>query len=186
MKALIWKCLIGATALLAFSAQAVPVDCPTSPTNYVGLVSGASACQYDTEVSQDFNHDPLTVNTQGFFGASDWSVITHGQNQSGTSGSWALDPANWGNFAEIMLVFKGGNANSGSFLVSFLLETDVSSGTWESPFKSPLFDFRNPRDLSHISYYGRGEGVSVPESSPLALMLLGLLGLGFARRKTRQ
>lgn len=185
MKTLFWKSLVASLALLASAVSAAPVTCPTSPTNYVSLVSGASECQYDTEVGQDFNHNPLTVNVQAFFDADDWTVIQHGQNQSGTSGSWSMDADIWSSFSEIMLVFKSGNLASGSFLVAFLLEEGVTSGTWESPFRRPLFDFKNPKDLSHISYYGRGEGVSVPESSPFALMLLGFLGLALARRKTR-
>src|SRR5690606_33294462 len=161
MKTLFWKGLVASLALLASAVNAAPVTCPTSPTNYVSLVSGASECQYDTSVGQDFNHDPLTVNTQAFFGADDWTVIQHGQNQSGTSGSWSMDADIWSSYSEIMLVFKAGSLASGSFLVAFLLEEGATSGTWDSPFRSPLFTFRGPKDkivdLSHISYYGRGE-----------------------------
>lgn len=187
MKILFWKSLVAGLAFVASVVNAAPVSCPASPVNYVSLVSGAAECQYDTSVGQDFNHNPLTVNTQAFFGADDWTVIKHGEGQSGASGSWALDDDIWNSFGEIMLVFKSGSLQSGSFLVAFLLEAGVTSGEWITPFRSPLFDFKNPRNLSHISYYGRGTPVvSVPESSPLALMLLGLLGLAVARRKARK
>lgn len=180
------KGLLIAMSLAASFVFAAPVTCPESPVSYVSLVSGTTACQYDTSVGQDFNHDPLTVNTQGFFGFEDWSVINHGVSANGTSGSWSFDADFWSSYTEIMLIFKSGSLQSGSFLVGYLVEANTSSGTWASPFRSPLFNFKNPKDLSHISYYGRGlPQVTVSESNPLLLMLIGLMGLGFIRRRIK-
>ncbi|MEJ2591015.1 MAG: PEP-CTERM sorting domain-containing protein, partial [Candidatus Thiodiazotropha sp.] len=85
----------------------------------------------------------------------------------------------------IMLVFKGGDETT---LAGYLLDGQSTSGTWMSPFRSPDFDVRNVKDVSHISFYGTGTSASaaVPEPSALMLMSLGLAGIGVARRSRKK
>jgi hypothetical protein len=156
-------------ASLAFSAQAAVIDCPTG---YLQLVSNTNACQYSSQATQDFlNTNPMTANAEGFFGYTDWSFITKDDDVESASGTWSLDAPKWSAFEEIMMIFKSGR---GTTLVGYNINFGATGGTWASPFSATLFELRNTRDVSHISFYGRS---SVPVSEPSLLILL-LLGLG--------
>ncbi len=173
--------------LLAINAQAAVISCPTGT---MALVSNTSDCQYSDTARQDFLHDPLTVNTEGFFGTSDWSYITkteYSDNQ-GQSGTWSIAASKWASFDEIMLIFKGPNGGNGpnvTTLTGYLANTGAISGTWDSPFGNPLYDFSNPKDVSHLTYYGRGTPSEVPEPSLLVLLMLGLGSVALGRLRTR-
>lgn len=171
-------------ALMGWShfATAFTVACPD---NIVGNVTGTGACEYSSSATQDFqNVDPLTVNAEAFFTFTDWSFLAKDEADGGLgqSGSWALDSSYWSLYSDIMLVFKSG---SDTTLVGYEVLDGTISGTWTSPFENPPFDVKNTKDVSHISYYGRG-GASVPEPSSLGLLAAGFLGLAATRRLTRR
>ena len=53
-----------------------------------------------------------------------------------------------------------------------------------SPFANPANG--NVKDISHLTIYGRGAPQEVPEPATLALLGLGLMGAGMARRRKAQ
>jgi PEP-CTERM motif len=96
-----------------------------------------------------------------------------------TSGFFYISEALIAAFDELVLVLKGGNADVK--WSAFLLDVPELSdgpdgwrhGTWASR-----------QGLSHATLYGiEGDEQSVPEPGSLALLGLGLAGLGMARRR---
>ena len=183
MLSLLFRTLPAASlALSVGAANAAYMDCSDDLS---GLVSNTTACQISTATQDYLNTDPLTVNEEGgFFGIDSWQFIDKDElaDNAGQSGNWNLDSGIWELFDEIMLVFKSGNERSGVTLVAYLAEEPATSGTWESPFRMPDFGIEGIKDVSHISYYGSGNG-EVPEPSALLLMSAGLLVVGALRRK---
>lgn len=174
------RCLVGAAliSVAALNTQAGVIDCPA---NVATLVSNTSACQYSDSATQDFlNTDPMTVNAEAFFGVSDWAFIGKSDGVNATSGNWTLGADSWDAFDNIMMIFKSGRDTT---LVGYLLNEGATNGTWESPFSAPLFDVKNTRDVSHMSFYGR-ESIPVPEPSLLILLLLGLGSIALSRLRT--
>lgn len=87
------------------------------------------------------------------------------------SGSWAIDTL--AGLDNIVITLKGGNG-FGAFLLDLTVANPLS-GTWASD-----------KELSHASIYYNGEPTEVPEPSIFALIGLGLLGIGMARRRTHK
>jgi hypothetical protein len=198
--------LLGATALAATllagtgeRAEAAIVACSASVAGRVTSGGGAPSCQVSTSFDQDFqNTDPITVNREGgFFGFTDWELIDKaGEGQSGTYDVTSLDGFDL--FGDWMMVFKSGN---GTFLTGYLLDATQLTGSWESPFEQVKNGRLSYKDVSHISFYGRGEPTviepppppppppgpdpitEVPAPASLGLFAAGLLGLGLARRR---
>ena len=84
------------------------------------------------------------------------------------SGDWEIDTL--AGLDNIVITLKAGNG-FGAFLLD-LIASDPLSGDWSSS-----------KNLSHASIYYTGTPSKVPEPSIIALFALGLLGIGFARRR---
>ena len=183
---------------LAVSLVLVTVDAQAIPcaAGSVTPPSPSAPCQ-DGLNNNDFVSDPLTVNTENFFGFNDW-IYLEKQNADGGSletnidvgwtvmptpswpsdtGTWEFDAAVWDTYEDVMIVLKSGN-NNGTFFSGYLLDNvamDIA-GFWDT----------GDKDISHLSIYARGDapsGGTIPEPATTALIAAGLLLAARRRRK---
>ena len=179
--------VIGGAAALALAAAcymapaaATPVLCEDVNLNHMLVDSAYVQSCVDAgvgNIGNGQNDDFLNAGNTG------WTDVTsqagsYGFGQNGSTGTFSFDSSLWNTYSELAIGFKFGTGNQPDEWFVYLLQDLVSSGVWEF-----VNVFDKGGGLSHITLYA-GEGTTtVPEPGVLALFALGLLSLGFARRK---
>jgi hypothetical protein len=184
-------------AFLAASGAASAITCDNGSNSFT--VDPATACASVPKPPDNSNDDYPTGNTipdaLSFNGMTfDWTGIDKDEspdtpgnpetalvvtNLGGTSGTFTVDTTGlgYGNY----LLFLKASQDAAAFLLDLSQAVNgVLQGTWSiAGFPTGT----NPNGLSHMSLYGEGTDQDVPEPGTLALLGLGLCGLGLARRR---
>lgn len=200
------------TGLALFAAaagsQAATVSCQGAGYdiryNLVGAIDCLILSPLDANVNDSVNPpaSDYTVNKESFFGKNLWQFdgrfeVSEQTNSSsffsflgdGQGGGYVFTGTDYS--TQFMFVMKDG---AGTNLVAYLLPTPVAASTniYSTPFISPPFVLTGnstSKDISHISVYylsdSGGSGTGVPEPSTIAVLGLGLLGMGLLARHRR-
>ncbi|MBE9061248.1 PTPA-CTERM sorting domain-containing protein [cf. Phormidesmis sp. LEGE 11477] len=196
-------------------AAAAALSCAPNFTSLVTQVNPTDqnnpslGCQYSDVLNNDKEAD---INSEAFFGKSDWIVAGKddgaGQNSGddfnfigGTNGIikllndstldqsvvTLLTSGRQGSSSptDLLLTFKGAANNvDPSTVVAYLLNVPNSNGeySWTSPFTNP--NNGNLKDVSHVSLFYRAPVDGTPIPTPA--LLPGLVGMGIAAVRKRR
>lgn len=105
----------------------------------------------------------------GSIGATSWT-------QTGSTGTFSLNPSLWGSYDSIAIGFKFGTGNQPDEWFVYALNDNVSAGIWTF-----VNVFNRGGGLSHVNLYGIKGGNNVPEPGVLGLLGLGLALVGLMR-----
>jgi hypothetical protein len=184
-----FKTISGAAALALAAAcymapaSAVPVLCENVNNNHMFVDSAYVQSCIDAgfgngnagNIGQGGGNDPF-LNAH-----PEWTNLNAGWTftQSNSTGTFSFSPTLWDDNGSLAIGFKFGTGSQPDEWFVYLLQDLVSSGTW-----SFVNVFGTGGGLSHLVIYGmEGGDTNVPEPAMLTLFGLGLLGIGFARRR---
>lgn len=88
----------------------------------------------------------------------------------------------WDDYDEVAMVFKTGCNSQPSCLVAYRLVPSTLTGTYVTPFCCDS-GTADPKEISHVTLYGRNAVVPVPAAAPL--LLTAAAGLVALRRRRR-
>ncbi len=151
----------------------------------VGDLPGADACygiqsgNIETPEANPYFYGDLLPSSAfgGEFGDyTTWTLLAYDNKEDVNDsnflngGTWSVDLSS--GISELVIVLKQGNGWG-----AWYFDPAQSSGTWSTSWQG------NGKGYSHGFALGRGGSVSVPEPATLGLLGLGLIGIGFARRR---
>lgn len=177
--------IAGAAVCYVAPASAVAILCEDPSNNHMLVDSAYVQSCLDGgmgNIGNGQNDDFLNGGGSG----DGWTDITDQASATfdKTLGTFGFSSSLWDLFDDLAIGFKFGTGDKPDEWFVYDLQPFVSSGTWTF-----VNLFETGGGLSHITIYGGadggggGGGTPVPEPEMLALFGLGLLGLGFARRK---
>lgn len=210
-KVLLVSAAVTAAALFSTGAQAVTCNSGDA-VDYSGALTSNSGCEIGSTNNDKASKKGVQVNDDNLFGGG-WTFAAKDDDVNGSlngttlnggygftvngkkSGSWSFAKSLFDDYAEALIVQKGGKGSDQSTYVGFLITgADGNSGSYSTVFsklgKKGKVALQN---ISHISLYVRGTPtnpgpgpapVPVPAAGLLLIGGLGAIGGLRARRKS--
>lgn len=168
-----------AAGVFAGSANAVPVLCEDSTVNHMYVDdSQVSECLGAGVGNVNGNPDTDDFLTGEGAGLGLVGIGSAAYTQSGTTGTFSFASSLWDTWSEIAIGFKFGTGNNPDEWFVYALNPTIASGSWQF-----VNVFDRGGGLSHVQLYGIPGGTTVPEPGTLALLGIGMLAAGVARRR---